>query len=183
MKTESGRVYWVTGLSGSGKTTIAWRIAASLREAGNPVVVLDGDELRAVLAGADATGFSRSDRLALGLRYARLARTLAIQGVDTVVATISMFNEVYNWNRENIECYTEVFLEVPMVERRRRDSRNIYSRVEDEDKEVAGLNIQVDFPENPTVRLTWTDGDTIDVIFERLVEELGDLNVANLGLP
>ena len=108
---QVGQVFWITGLSGAGKTTLACQLAGRLREHGRQTVVLDGDELRTVLVGSGGTGFGRQDRLNLGLGYARFANVIAGQGVDVVVATISMFNEVYEWNRTNIRHYVEVFVD------------------------------------------------------------------------
>ncbi len=183
MKPKAGRVYWVTGLSGAGKTTLATRLVAGLSALEIPSVLLDGDDLRTVLVGQDAEGFGRQDRLALGLRYAKLAQILSIQGIDVVVATISMFDDVYNWNRENIELYTEVFLDVPMAELRRRDSKGLYRRSgEETDMEVAGVQVPVDLPQDPTIHLIWRPEESRESVFARLCEELDHLGVTEIGV-
>src|SRR5438045_4028767 len=94
---NGSRVYWLTGLSGAGKSTLARKLVDHLRGEGRTAVLLDGDDLRAVL-GAD-NAHTSSDRLALALCYARLCALLGMQGVDVVIATISLFHEVHTWNR------------------------------------------------------------------------------------
>jgi cytidine diphosphoramidate kinase len=175
MGLQIGQVFWITGLSGAGKTTLACQLAGRLREHGRPTVVLDGDELRTALAGSEGAGFGRHDRLNLGLRYARLANVIAGQEVDVVVATISMFNEVYEWNRSNVRRYVEIFVDVPIGELRRRDKRGVYDKADDQMNEIAGIGVTVDTPAHPTVHLEWRANEPAEKTFERLFEEMDRL--------
>ena len=131
-KAHIGRVFWITGLSGAGKTTVGMELWRRLRTAGRSAVFLDGDALRTVIAedlGHDTEGRRRS-----AMRNARLCELLAEQGDDVVCATISLFHEVQRWNRENIPGYREIYLRVPMDELRRRDSKGIYAAAERGDR-------------------------------------------------
>ncbi|MFZ0279487.1 MAG: adenylyl-sulfate kinase, partial [Candidatus Sulfotelmatobacter sp.] len=89
---STGRVFWVTGLSGAGKTTVGRELWSRLRAAGRQVFFLDGDALRAVIA--EDLGHSADNRRRSAMRNARLCRLLAGQGADVVCATISLFHEV-----------------------------------------------------------------------------------------
>ena len=95
----SGNVIWITGLSAAGKTTLAKAVVSQLRARGGSVVLLDGDELRAVFGAVttDPQSHGREGRLALAMQYARLCRVLADQGLTVVIATISLFKEVHAW--------------------------------------------------------------------------------------
>ena len=107
-----GKVIWITGLSGAGKSSLAVETVRLLRNDQKNVVFLDGDELREIL-GADKhknVNHNRDKRLELALSYAKLCRTLSLQGFTVVISTISMFREVYSWNRENLPNYFEVYL-------------------------------------------------------------------------
>lgn len=166
-----GRVFWVTGLSGAGKTTFCHALVAALRQAGRPVVMFDGDELRAVM---DATAaHTRTERLALARRYARLCRTVASQGVDVAIATISLFGEVHAWNRENLPGYVEVFLDVPLEELARRDPKGIYQqgRAGRQDN-IAGLDFAVDFPTAPHLHLVWSPAQSQEAAISTAVARL-----------
>src|ERR1700675_1668824 len=133
-----GRVFWITGLSGAGKTTLGLELSSRLRAAGRRVTFLDGDALRSVIA--EDLGHSLDDRRRSAMRNARLCRLLAEQGVDVVCATISLFHEVQRWNRKNITGYREIYLRVPMDELRRRDTKGIYARAENGNgRDVVGL--------------------------------------------
>jgi len=147
-----GRVFWITGLSGAGKTTVGRELWSRLRAAGRPVIFLDGDALRAVIA--EDLGHSTGNRRRSAMRNARLCRLLAGQGNDVVCATISLFHEVQRWNREHIPGYREIYLRVPIDELRRRDSKGIYAAAQrGETREVVGLDLPAEAPEGPDLVL------------------------------
>jgi adenylylsulfate kinase len=147
-----GQVIWITGLSGAGKSTLARELVARLRSHGQSVVMLDGDELREVFgAVADSSrNHGREGRLALALQYAHLCRMIAAQGQTVVIATISLFHEVHQWNRAHLPGYFEAYLKVPVEELRRRDPKGIYRRFDaGELRDVAGLDLSIDEPQAP----------------------------------
>lgn len=148
--TPTGHVYWITGLSGSGKTTIATLLGEKLRADGNHVILLDGDHLREVFG--DVFGHDLESRFNASMHYARLCHMLSSQGSHVVCATISMFDATRAWNRTNISNYTEAYIRVPMNELEKRDSKGIYSRAKaGELKNVVGVDIPWDEPKNPHV--------------------------------
>lgn len=147
---EGGKVIWICGLSGAGKSTLARATVDLIRARGLPVVLFDGDELRDIF---DATGNSKANhgrdaRLALAMKYTKLCRMVADQGINVVIATISLFREIYAWNRAHHENYFEVYLKVPVEELRRRDPKGIYRRFDVGDiTNVAGLDLSIDEPQ------------------------------------
>jgi adenylylsulfate kinase-like enzyme len=155
---RAGRVLWITGLSGSGKTTIARSVVESLRERETPCLHLDGDRLREVFADPNY-GFDRQSRIAGAFRYARLAGMAAEQGLVVVVSTISLFHEVHAWNRANLPGYFEVFLDVPEELRRARDPKGLYR---DHDaganRSMGGLDLALELPAAPHLRIENSGG-------------------------
>lgn len=144
------RVFWITGLSGSGKTTIGREVYKQIREKKKNVVLLDGDELRDVF-GQDL-GYSEQDRLQCAKRYSRICQLLASQEIDVVICTISMFHEVRKWNRENITGYYEVFIKVPIEILQKRDQKGLYSGFASGiSEDIVGLDLQLQLPVNPDI--------------------------------
>ena len=174
MSTHLG-VLWITGLSGAGKSTLARVAAQQLRVQGHSVVLLDGDELRAVF-GAESSGVAnhgREARLALAMQYARLCRTLATQELTVVIATISLFHEVHQWNRTHLPGYYEVFLKVPLSELRRRDPKGIYQRFDAGSlTHVAGLDLPVDEPLAPDWVVEFDPAYSVEAVAEELMLRL-----------
>ena len=149
---SSGRVFWITGLSGAGKTTLGEELVSRLRAAGRRVILLDGDALRAAIA--EDLGHSAENRRKSAMRNARLCRLLAEQGHDVICATISLFHEVQRWNRENIPGYREIYLRVPIDELQRRDCKGIYAGAQRGDaRDVVGLDVPAEVPEAPDLVL------------------------------
>lgn len=140
-------VYWLTGLSGAGKTTLGRLWYEELRRRG-AAVFLDGDELRQVFG--DDLGFTEADRRKSAMRNARLCALLGRQGLDVVCCTISMFDSVRAWNREHIPGYFEVYVRASMDTLRRRDQKGLYSG---EGGNVAGVDLHIEEPKRPDLIL------------------------------
>ena len=107
---KRGWVFWVTGLSGSGKTTIGQLLFQRLRGRAVNSVFLDGDVLRQAFGGD--LGYTLEERRECARRYSRISALLAGQGLNVVMATISMFHECREWNRANLARYFEIYLRV-----------------------------------------------------------------------
>ena len=178
----SGRVFWITGLSGSGKTSVGGELWRRLRASGRPVIFLDGDELRAAIA--EDLGHSADNRRQSAMRNARLCRLLASQGADVVCATISMFHEVQRWNRENISGYREIYLRVPLDELRRRDSKGIYAAGQRGDaQDIVGVDVPAEFPEAPDLVLDNYGELDIATAVERILAACTERNDAAAVKP
>ena len=95
-----GQVIWITGLSGAGKTTVAAALGQCLRERGLIPILLDGDILRNLFKSTNEIGktYNREARIKLAIQYAQICKVLSSQGFTVIIATISMFREVYAWN-------------------------------------------------------------------------------------
>ena len=170
-----GRVIWITGLSGAGKTLTANKLASRLRRSGESIIVLDGDELRQVF-GADYINdknHGRSGRLALAYKYSKLCELIAAQGVTIIIATISLFKEIHAWNRANLPNYYEIYLKISIEELRRRDPKGIYRRFyAGEINNVAGLDLPIDEPIKPDFVVNSENGLETDELVDELLHNL-----------
>lgn len=173
-----GRVYWVTGLAGAGKTTIGNLLFQYLKKDHPNTIMFDGDALRQ--AFGNDLGYSREERLQCAMRYAKLCKLIVEQNIHVICCTISMFDEIREWNRSHIKNYTEVYIEVPVTILAERNQKNLYSDVKNGNtKDVVGMDLELQLPKNPDV-LLFNDGTkTPEEIFETLIENLDNITKRN----
>jgi adenylylsulfate kinase len=147
---EPAAVVWLTGLSGAGKSTIAERVVAALREQGRRVEHLDGDALRAVLP----TGFSRAERDAHVRRVGFLASRLEAHGVTVVASFVSPYAESRDFARGLCRRFLEVHVATPLAECERRDPKGLYLRARrGEVRGLTGLDDPYEPPASPELTL------------------------------
>lgn len=168
---QKGFVFWITGLSGSGKTTISKSLYDHLIKSCSNLVLLDGDVIRE-LFGHDL-GHNQKDRLINANRISRLCWFLSEQGIHVICATMSLFKECHQWNRKNISNYREILIDVPLEVLKQRDSKGIYSRAQSGSlSDVVGLDIEGSFPENPDLIIK---NDQRVESFQTIVNQIVDL--------
>jgi cytidine diphosphoramidate kinase len=157
-----GKVLWLTGLSGAGKSTIAAIIQNHLIATGRCPVMLDGDQIRAAIADPH-WGFDNESRLMGSYRYARLASLFSSQGHIVIVPTISMFHEVQQWNRTHTPGYFEVYLRTLEQTRRSRDPKVLYRQHQHGQRhEMVGMDLHVEEPLTPDLLID-NDGDQAQI--------------------
>ncbi len=163
----AGTLFWITGLSGAGKTTIGKAVYNKIKSKKDSVVFLDGDILRKTISFD--LGYTQGDRHESALRNIRLCKMLADQDIDVICCTICMFDDIRKWNRDNNENYVEVYLKVPMDKLRERNQKGLYKDVPDE---LVGIGVGMDEPKNPDIVIindgTNTPDDIADLILEKL---------------
>ena len=167
---SKGTVFWLTGLSGSGKTAIGEALTEKLQNS-DAVIFLDGDRLREVYG--NMLGYSKAERRNASLYYARLCKMISVQGINVVCATISMIHQTQEWNRNNIEKYLEIYVRVPIEELILRDNKQIYSRAKSGKlTNVVGMDIEAEEPQFPDLIIDNYGDMTVNKAVNRILETL-----------
>lgn len=168
----TGTVFWITGLSGAGKSTIGKEVYNIIKARKDNVVMLDGDALRNSIAFD--LGYTEEDRHESARRNVRICKLLADQGLDVICCTICMFEDIRRWSRDNNEKYIEVYLKVPMDVLKNRNQKNLYVDAQDE---LVGLGVGMEEPENPDLVII-NDGEmSPNDIAVRILEKAGELGL------
>ena len=145
---DRGAVIWFTGLSGSGKTTVAQIVEDKLLDAGIPVETLDGDVVRENLS--KGLGFSKEDRDTNIRRIAFVAHLLQRNGVFVITAAISPYSAIRDEARAMIKDFVEVFADAPLEVCEERDVKGLYAKARaGEIKGFTGIDDPYEAPENP----------------------------------
>lgn len=157
----SGAVVWLTGLSGSGKSTVAYEAERQLVVLCRPVSVLDGDNLRHGL-NADL-GFGEADRRENIRRVSEIAVLMAQAGVTVFVPLISPYRTSRDLARATAVAagvrFIEVFVDTPLDECERRDPKGLYAKARaGEITGFTGVDDPYEAPVSPELRLTPGDG-------------------------
>ncbi len=165
-----GRVAWLTGLSGSGKSTIANAAEKILHEQGYRTYILDGDNVRHGLS--KDLGFTVADRVENIRRIAEVAKLMLDAGVIVLTAFISPFRDERDMAKSLFEPddFLEVFVDTPLAVAEERDPKGLYKKARSgELPNFTGIDSEYQPPKTPSLVLT-TDGRTVEESAKELVE-------------
>ncbi len=169
-----GKTLWFTGLSGSGKSSVAVEVERRLVAAGQPAYILDGDNLRHGLNAG--LGFSPEDRQENVRRVAEVARLMADAGVVAIVSLVSPYREHRDAARASHEAdglpFVEIFMDTPLEECEARDPKGLYAKARaGEIPEFTGISAPYEAPMRPDLLLRPSDGD-VDALANLVIERM-----------
>src|SRR5215218_608282 len=164
-------VLWFTGLSGSGKSTIATRVHQELLRRGVDVEYIDGDALREVFP---QTGFTREEREEHLRRTGYMASRLAAHGITVVASFVSPYRESRDFIRGLCPEFLEIYVATPLEECERRDVKGLYARARrGEITNFTGIDDPYEVPEHPELTLD-TRALSVDQCVATVLARLGD---------
>ena len=165
---QKGVMLWFTGLSGSGKSTVAIALERELQKRGLLCRILDGDNIR---TGINANlGFSADDRRENIRRVAEVAKLFVDTGIITIAAFVSPTEDLRNLAQHIIgkDDFKEIFISTPIEECERRDVKGLYARARrGEIKNFTGISAPFEAPQHPALSL-----DTSKLSLEESVAQL-----------
>ena len=169
---HQGKVLWFTGLSGSGKSTIASALETRLHERGIRTYILDGDNVRHGL-NSDL-GFTDADRIENIRRVSEVAKLMVDAGLVVLTAFISPFRAEREMARALFESsqFVEVFVDAPLEVAEARDPKGLYKKARAGDiPNFTGIGSPYEPPEDPDIRLD-AGTESVDALVEQILEQL-----------
>ena len=168
---QRGIMIWFTGLSGSGKSTVAMGVERELHAQGILCRILDGDNVRAGIN--NNLGFSAEDRIENIRRIAEIGKLFVQTGVVTLACFVSPTNDIRQMAREIVgeEDFLEVYISTPIEECERRDVKGLYARArKGEVKNFTGISAPFEAPVSADIAI-----DTSKIPLEESVRTLTEL--------
>jgi cytidine diphosphoramidate kinase len=161
-------VIWIIGMSASGKTTIGKQLYEKVSESNKKWIFLDGDTFRNIL-GEDL-GHSVQDRKKNAYRISRFCEFLNSYGINVVACVLSIFHDNQQYNKDNIEYYKEIYIDVDFDNLVKRDNKDLYKQALDgEIKNVVGVDIDFKPPFSPDLVI---DNNKDNTDFEEVVSHI-----------
>ena len=177
---NNGFCIWLTGLSGSGKTTIAQKLAETFRYS-RFIELMDGDEIRKGLSSD--LGFSKEDRNEHNKRVIFCSKLLARNGVIVVVALISPYRETRAYAKGEIPNTMEVFVKAPLDVCIERDPKGLYKKaLAGEIKNFTGIDDPYEEPISPDV-VVETDRESVQESVNKILRKAKELGLLADAIP
>ena len=145
---KKGILFWITGLSGSGKTTFGKAIHKDIQKLYGPTLMISGDNIRKIFY---LKGHTKEDRLKILKSYCRFAKFITNQNINLIFAAVGMFNEPRKWNLKNISNYIEIYIKSNLKEIIKLKKKRIYHKKNIQN--IVGVDIKPEFPKKPNITI------------------------------
>jgi len=149
MKIDSkkGILFWITGLSGSGKSTIANLIKEKIEKKYGPTIIMSGDDLRYI---TNFLKYKKKDRLEFAKTKLKFYKFITDQKINLIFSTISLFDSVRKDNRKIIKNYVEIFINADIGTIIKKNKKELYKKKK---KKNWGINIKPKLPKNTNIKI------------------------------
>ena len=177
LKNQKPAVIWMTGLSGSGKSSIANVVEKKLLQMNRHTFILDGDNVR--LGLNKDLGFTNADRVENIRRVGEVAKLMSDAGLLVIVAFISPFSAERDMVRQMIDAneFLEVFIDTPFSVAEERDVKGLYAKARSgQIKNFTGIDSPYEIPENPDIHIKTIDL-TIEEAADQILRKIIDLEI------
>ena len=165
-------IIWFTGLSSSGKTTLAYEL---MKLIDSPIVLLDGDIVRKTLS--KDLGYKKEERDKHITRVADVCQLITDNDVLNIACVVSPTKKIRNYARNSIQNFVEVYIKCPVEVCEKRDVKGYYKKVRDgELKNFVGIDIKYEEPKSPELVLE-TSKETIQQSVDKLFKYLKCKNI------
>ena len=146
IKKNKGILFWITGLSGSGKTEISKLIYKFINDKFGKTLLISGDDVRDIF---NIKKYNKKDRLSLGKKYTLLAKHVTDQKINVIFAVVGLFDELRKYNRKIIDNYVEVYIQADLDRIIKSNKKPLYRKKNI--GKIWGINLQTEYPKKPDI--------------------------------
>ena len=163
---NKGILFWITGLSGSGKTAIAKKIKKRIFQLYGPTIELSGDNFRKIFGLNKYTKKARIENLQ---KYLHFCKLITNQKINLIFNLIGMYNRARNWNRKNIENYVEIYVEANM--KKIMSQKRLETHLKRK-RNIVGFDIKAELPKKPHVKVINNFDQDLEKISEEVLKKI-----------
>jgi len=164
---NKGILFWVTGLSGSGKTIISKKIKNDIDTYYGQTLLVSGDDLRKIFKFNKYTAIERK---VLGKYYCNYAKFITNQGINLIFAVVGMRDSTRSWNRKNITNYLEVYIKSDIKTIIKAKKKKIYHRKNSGD--IVGIDIKSELPKKADITINNNFKKSPNILAKELVKKI-----------
>lgn len=166
LKNKKGLILWITGLSGSGKSTIGIKLKKLIERKYGKTVIIHGDDVRKIY---NNKSYSMSDRLKLGKSNSNLCKLISDQNVNVVFTTVGLFHELFNYNKKNLDNYIEIFIKSDIKKLIRNKKKTFYKK---KTSNVWGIDLKPQYPKKPDIIIKNNFDKSITYLSKTIFEKI-----------
>ncbi len=144
---KKGIVFWVTGLPGSGKTSIAKKLKKPIEKKYGKTIIISGDDIRKIF---NLYSYDKKNRFLIAKNYSKLVNLIANQNINVIIATVSLYKKIHLFNRKTIKNYCEIYVESKTKEIIINRKKKLYFKFK---KNLVGIDIKPEFPTKPHIKI------------------------------
>ena len=170
INTNNGILFWITGLSGSGKTTIGKKIHKYIIEKYGPTIMISGDDIRKIFK---LNGYEADERLEITKKYSSFAKYITGQKINIIFAVVGMFDAPRKWNRVNIKNYIEIYIKSNIKNIIKLKKKKIYNKINA--GKLIGVDIKPQYPKKPDIIISNSFKLTSNKISKKLLSKIDNL--------
>ena len=160
-------LFWITGLSGSGKTSISKKITPFIEKRYGPTINFSGDDIRKTF-GFDK--FDKVSRIKYAMFYSKLCKILVDEGYTVIFSTVSLFSKVREWNKINIKGYVEIYIKTDINKLIKKRNKFFYKKKKFVN--IVGKNIKAEFPKKATITIKNDFSRSLNNMRDELIQKI-----------
>lgn len=166
-----GKVFWITGLSGSGKSTIGEYLKKMINKKYGKTIIIHGDNVRDIF---QLKSYTKTKRLKLGKSYSDLCRLLTQQNINVIFTTVGLFNELFLYNRKNLKNYIEIYIKTNIEKLKKNKSKTFYKV---KASNVWSLDLKAQFPKKPDIMIENNFNVSPMMLAKKIFEKINSIKI------
>jgi len=163
---KKGILFWITGLSGSGKTTIAKKIKKNISEIYGPTIEISGDDFRKAFKLNKSKDFSHKSRLNNLWKYHQFCKLITDKKINLIFSIMGLYSRARQWNKKNIENYIEIYIKTDIKKIMNQKKKEIHLKKK---KNVVGYDIKAELPKEPHVKVVNNFDKNLDELSKQIL--------------